>query len=183
MVPVVVRHKLTIVPRAGMTQKSDFNDLLFPKRLVLRFDSKGRRKHWHAYRSAVETFIHLRGLESHLQTEGVPPTLELDEKERRRWGADDKLCISIITLNIKGELPVWLGRMYEEGRPAAALWKELCGTGGSYPFRMGQSKPMSREDDLFVKVLIGVSFAAFITMGFIIVIKAPPSAFETPRRL
>lgn len=183
MVPVVVRHKLTIVPRAGMTQKSDFNDLLFPKRLVLRFDSKGRRKHWHAYRSAVETFIRLRGLESHLHSEDQPlATLELDEKERKSWEADDKLCISIITLNIKGELPVWLGRMYEEGRPAASLWKELCGTGGSYPMRVGQSKPMSREDDLFVKVLISVSFAAFITMGFIVVIKAPPSAFETSRR-
>ncbi|KAL1949658.1 hypothetical protein VTO73DRAFT_8539 [Trametes versicolor] len=167
-----------------MMQKSDFNDLLFPKRLVLRFDSKGRRKHWHAYRSAVETFIRLRGLESHLQREYGPPSVELDEKERRRWEAEDKLCISIITLNTKGELPVWLGRMYEEGRPAAALWKELwsIGTGGSHPFRVGQSKPMSREDDLFVKVLIGVSFAAFITMGFIIVIKAPPSAFETQRR-
>lgn len=167
-----------------MTQKNlDFNDLLFPKRLVLRFDRKGRRKHWHAYRSAVETFIRLRGLESHLQISvDGPPTLELDEKERRRWEADDKLCISIITLNIQGELPVWLGRMYEEGRPAAALWKELCGSGGSHPLPVGHSKAMSREDDLFVKVLISVSFAAFITTGLVIVIRAPPSAFETPRR-
>ncbi len=164
-----------------MTQKCDFNDLLFPKRLVLRFDNKGRRKHWHAYRSAVETFIRLRGLESHLQSEERPPTLELDEKERRRWEADDKLCVSIITLNIKGELPVWLGRMYDEGRPAASLWKELCGAGGN-PMLVGQSKPMSREDDSFVKALVGASFAAFITMGFIVVIRAPPSAFETPRR-
>ncbi|KAI0833649.1 hypothetical protein BC628DRAFT_39510 [Trametes gibbosa] len=162
-----------------MKTQNDFSELLFPKRLVLRFDSKGRRKNWHTYRSAVETFLRLKGLEGHLQTDSMPSFDLSEETERKKWGADDKLCVSVITLNIKGELPAWLGRMFQEGRSAGSLWKEL-GARGPLPTReLGGLR--SEKDDFFMKVIISVSLASVIAVGMIAVIKAPPSAFESPR--
>lgn len=156
-------------------QDDEFSSLLFPKRLVLKFHSNGRPKNWHAYRSAVETFLCLKGLQAHLEAD--PPTFNLsDEKqlERKKWEQDDKLCISVITLNIKGELPAWFGRMCQERRSAGSLWKELGARG---PFPNKEGRQLSEKDDLFLKVIIGVTLASMITIGLIVVIKAPPSAF------
>ncbi|KAI0636080.1 hypothetical protein C8Q77DRAFT_1101258 [Trametes polyzona] len=163
------------------THKDNFVDLLFPKRFVLRYNTKGERKNWHAYRSAVEAFLHLRGLECHLRDGTPSDALYLDEKERKRWETDDKLCVSVISLNIKGEPPEDFGRMCEEGRPAASLWEKLH-TEDHAVARGGRRK--GGDDDLFVKVLISCAFGGFLLMGLIMFVRAPPEAFlpsQNPR--
>ncbi|KAH9902633.1 hypothetical protein C8Q73DRAFT_12894 [Cubamyces lactineus] len=109
--------------------ETGFHQLLFPRHLVLRIDEKGRKKYWDAYCVAVETFLRMKCLESHL-TE-VQPSIEGDEKgaAQRQWETDDVLCTAVITLNIRGAYPDWLKKSIAEKKPAAALWEELHGVG------------------------------------------------------
>ncbi|KAI9066313.1 hypothetical protein FKP32DRAFT_1756075 [Trametes sanguinea] len=106
-------------------QTTQLTDLLFPKHLCLRVNTKGGTRNWTAYRTAVETFLRLRGLDSHLRTSDK--TVDSDEKgtERRQWETDDELARSVIILNIRGLQPEWLHKACAEKRGAAALWSQI----------------------------------------------------------
>ncbi|KAI0325452.1 hypothetical protein GY45DRAFT_1330262 [Cubamyces sp. BRFM 1775] len=107
----------------------EFSQLLFPRHLVLRIDAKGRKKYWEEYCIAVETFLRLKGLEAHLT--GRQPLFEGGEKSmaQRQWEAEEKLCMAVITLNIRGTYPDWLKKAVAEKKTAAALWEQLGGGG------------------------------------------------------